>query len=354
MMIDPLIALIAAAVAAGVVLGLFWPDRGLFWRWRQAARMTRRVLMEDTLKHLHDCEYVGRTPFLQSIAGALQVPADDIAALLPEMQARGLVQFDGDRLELTAEGRDYARHIIRAHRLWEHYLAEQTGYAEGDWHSLSERREHELSPAETDALSVALGHPLYDPHGDPIPTTSGDLMPVEQVALPNFPLNKPARIVHLEDEPETVYAQLVAEGLHPNMQVQISQITPQRIRFWAGGDEHVLAPVVAANISVAPLKKTEQQPEPGRFELLNQLKPGETARVVSISPNSRGAERRRFMDLGILPGTTVTAELISPSGDPTAYRVRGALIGLRREQAGMINISRDVTLSPAQVMEVAQ
>ena len=47
-----------------------------------------------------------------------------------------------------------------------------------------------------------------------------------------------------------------------------------------------------------------------------------------------------MMDLGILPGTVVTAELISPSGDPTAYRIRDALIALRVEQAQLINISR--------------
>ncbi len=44
------------------------------------------------------------------------------------------------------------------------------------------------------------------------------------------------------------------------------------------------------------------------------------------------------MDLGIVPGTTIEAEFNSPAGDPTAYRVRGALIALRREQADQINI----------------
>jgi Fe2+ transport system protein FeoA len=42
------------------------------------------------------------------------------------------------------------------------------------------------------------------------------------------------------------------------------------------------------------------------------------------------------MDLGLIPGTVVTAEMVSPMGDPTAYRIRGALIALRRDQAGLI------------------
>jgi ferrous iron transport protein A len=46
-----------------------------------------------------------------------------------------------------------------------------------------------------------------------------------------------------------------------------------------------------------------------------------------------------MLDLGILPGTVITAEFVSPGGDPTAYNVRGALIALRREQAQLITIA---------------
>ena len=73
---------------------------------------------------------------------------------------------------------------------------------------------------------------------------------------------------------------------------------------------------------------------------LSELALGETAEVVAISRASRGAERRRFFDLGILPGAAVSVELISPGGDPTAYRVRDALIALRRDQADMILVKQ--------------
>jgi Fe2+ transport system protein FeoA len=48
-----------------------------------------------------------------------------------------------------------------------------------------------------------------------------------------------------------------------------------------------------------------------------------------------------MLDLGIVPGTRVAAELRSPSGDPTAYRIRGAVIALRREQAELVHVSRE-------------
>jgi Fe2+ transport system protein FeoA len=47
------------------------------------------------------------------------------------------------------------------------------------------------------------------------------------------------------------------------------------------------------------------------------------------------------MDLGIVPGTLIESEMRSAAGDPTAYRVRGASIALRRKQAGQIHIRRE-------------
>ncbi len=72
---------------------------------------------------------------------------------------------------------------------------------------------------------------------------------------------------------------------------------------------------------------------------LANLAPGQTGVVQAV--HSEGLERRRMMDLGIVPGTAIHVEMDSPLGDPVAYRVRGALIALRREQARLIELSSD-------------
>jgi len=57
-------------------------------------------------------------------------------------------------------------------------------------------------------------------------------------------------------------------------------------------------------------------------------------------------ERRRLLDLGFVPGTTIEVEMVSPGGDPTAYRVRGTLIALRREQSSLIYINHLEEMTP--------
>lgn len=335
---DPLIALIIAGIVTALALVFFYPGRGIIPRWQHAQQMSERVLTEDALKHIYRCETHNHQPTVQSIAGALNISTNEVADILNKMQANELVVVEGDKPELTSTGRNYALHMIRAHRLWERYLAEETGYSESEWHDRADRFEHSLSTEQVDALSAHLGNPTHDPHGDPIPTASGEFQHHAGEPLTTIDPGEPARIVHIEDEPEAIYAQLVAEGLHPGMEVQLIDKTPQRVQFWAGGDEHLLAPIVAANISVLPITRTDDLPEPVG-DRLSRLALGEKGYVVNISPASHGPERRRLMDLGIIPGTVIEAEFRSPSGDPTAYRIRGATIALRQEQADLINIA---------------
>jgi DtxR family Mn-dependent transcriptional regulator len=338
---DPLLSLLVAGLLAGVGAVLAWPDRGLIWRWRQAHQMTQRVLIEDTLKYIHESEMRGQHPDAQNIGRALQVPDRQVIEVLSEMGERQLVAMTGDRFQLTPQGRAYAMQVVRAHRLWERYLAEETGFDEDEWHAQAHRQEHLLSREELDDLYARLNNPTHDPHGDPIPTANGKFVPHNGQPLTALAADQTARIVHLEDEPAALYAQLAAEGLHPGMELRVIDVSPQRVRFWSEAREYVLAPIVAANVGVVPLAEPTTLSEGLPAERLSSLKQGEKAWVAGISPTCRGTERRRFLDLGILPGTAVEAELVSPGGDPTAYRVRGTLLALRAEQAQNIHISRE-------------
>lgn len=70
---------------------------------------------------------------------------------------------------------------------------------------------------------------------------------------------------------------------------------------------------------------------------LNDLKQGQRARVKSLL--STGSIRRRLQDIGIIEGTEVECLQKSPTGDPVAYLVRGAVIALRSEDSSNILIN---------------
>lgn len=71
--------------------------------------------------------------------------------------------------------------------------------------------------------------------------------------------------------------------------------------------------------------------------MLNNLPIGSIGKVYLL--NSEGIERRRFLDLGLIKDTFVEALQKSPSGNPKAYLIRGAVIALRNEDAGKVLVN---------------
>jgi DtxR family transcriptional regulator, Mn-dependent transcriptional regulator len=72
---------------------------------------------------------------------------------------------------------------------------------------------------------------------------------------------------------------------------------------------------------------------------LSSLKSGQRAVVKSISSDCKGLERRRLLDLGFVPGSEVELAITGPFSDPKAYKVKGTLIALRKEQADCIQLA---------------
>jgi DtxR family Mn-dependent transcriptional regulator len=235
------------------------------------------------------------------------------------------------RLQLTAAGREIAIRVIRAHRLLERYLADELQMPLDTIHLTADRREHGLTPEKTAELEAQLGYPAHDPHGDPIPRRDGWMPMVESVALTEQPPGEPGNVVHIEDEPPEVFRQIIAAGLEPGMRVEVLEVTGQHVVVWDGQREHVLAPIAAGNVFVARLGRP--LPTPARLSLLT---PGQAGRVVAL--RCEGLTRRRLLDLGLTPGTVVECAFPALFGEPRAYRVRGALIALRTDQASQIEI----------------
>ena len=286
--------------------------------------------VQDALKHLHESEYSGTPATMASLAGATGVSLEHAGAIVGKLAGAGLAISTATGPQLTATGRDQALRIVRAHRIYETWLAHQTGVASDQWHRRADQAEHHLSAEDVDALADKLGRPRYDPHGDPIPTREGALPPRRGTPLLGATEGADVVIVHLEDEPEGVFRRAASFGLLAGSRLHLVSRGPEFLRVKIEDRTCDLPLVVAGAIQVEPCA-----PSPA-MRPLSSLHTGEAARVVNLSPSIVGGERRRLLDLGIVPGTRVERDFDSMLGSPTAYRVRGATIALRREQADRI------------------
>lgn len=337
-MVDPGIALLVFAALVALVALAFWPRWGLVARAARLARSSERVRLEDALKYLYHQES-RNLPFSPAgLAGVLEVSRLRAMRLVERLQELALVGVQGDRVTLTDSGREYALRILRTHRLWERYLADRTGVAPGQWHEEAERQEHLLTAADAERLAARMGHPVYDPHGDPIPTAAGQMPPAQGRPLAALPAGSRGVITHLEDEPREIYDQLLGAGLSPGFAVEVEEVGSNRVRFRIGNRQHEIPLLHAANVTVTLEDERTVEAIEGWSRTLADLAQGEEAPVLGISPACQGTQRRRLLDLGVVPGTVVRAELASASGDPVAYRIRGALIALRRQQAAWVGV----------------
>jgi DtxR family transcriptional regulator, Mn-dependent transcriptional regulator len=335
--IDPVTALAWFSVACLIGAMLFWPRRGVFARVGRLSRMSERVQLEDALKQLHHAMAGGQVATIESLAGSLEVRRGVALKLVERLTERGLAESNAGRVTLTAAGDAYALRMVRTHRLWEQYLADRTGLSPAEWHEEAERREHGMSEAQTEALSARMGHPRYDPHGDPIPTNTGEIPLRSGRALSAHPAGVALVVTHMEDEPREAFQRLLDLGLRPGARIRLLAVTPTEVRFRFDGRDTSLPPIVADQITADPLPAGETIDE-RQYATLADLKPGAFARVVRLSAALQGAQRRRLLDLGVVPGTLISVSFNSPGGDPAAYLIRGALIALRRTQAELIQV----------------
>ncbi len=87
---------------------------------------------------------------------------------------------------------------------------------------------------------------------------------------------------------------------------------------------------------------------------LSQVRQGMTVTVHRLLSN--GSIRRRLLDMGLIEGTEIRCLYSSPSGDPTAFLVRGTVVALRRRDAERVRVlaaSKEQAALPAMAATAA-
>lgn len=129
---------------------------------------------DDLLKAIFLAELRGTRISASELARHLGISPPGITQMANRLQEDGLVEYRPYRpMTLTQEGRELAAGIIRKHRLWEMFLHKALKMGWNEVHREAEMLEHQTSDALADRLDEFLGHPAFDPHGQPIPDRHG-------------------------------------------------------------------------------------------------------------------------------------------------------------------------------------
>jgi len=111
-----------------------------------------------------------------AIADELNTKASSVTDMLKKLSKKKLIHYEKYQgVTLTRKGRALAAGVVRKHRLWEVFLVDKLSFKWDEIHEIAEQLEHIHSDKLIDRLDGYLGHPKFDPHGDPIPDSEGNM-----------------------------------------------------------------------------------------------------------------------------------------------------------------------------------
>ena len=179
-------------------------------------------VVEDYLKVVYaHTEWQPEPITTGALAARLGLAASSVTEMVKKLVAQGLVVHEPyGAVELTTDGTALALRMIRRHRLIETWLVDHIGYTWDEVHDEAEVLEHSMSDRLLSAIDAQLGHPVRDPHGDPIPAPDGT---VRRPAARRLSEAESGRVVRIWDRDPLLLRHLDAEGI-----VVDAVITPEQ------------------------------------------------------------------------------------------------------------------------------
>jgi len=210
--------------------------------------------VEDYLKVIFELEATEGSAGTNEIAAALGIAAASVSGMIRRLAGQGWIAHERYRgVRLTRAGKRAALKTIRRHRVIEAYLTTALGYPWDRVHDEAERLEHAASDELIDRMAAAIGEPLTDPHGAPIPTREGTIAEERLASLATVPVGKRVRIQRVGDRDAEQLRYLAEIGITPGRQVEVIARAPfdGPIDLRIGRVVRSIGPALARQIAVA-------------------------------------------------------------------------------------------------------
>lgn len=209
------------------------------------------------------------------------------AGIIDELLSEDFVELtEGDnKIVFTEEGEDYARQIIRAHRLAERLIYDGLG---GEFESGACEFEHTIATGLVDSICILLGHPRECPHGNPIPEgeccrRSARTVESSVIPLTELEIGQSGRVAYINYKDDQRFHKIDVLQIRPGAVIKLHQKYPSYV-IECENAIIALDREIASNISI--WKEPQQFKQAGRKGI-------ESAKGYGRGWNSRSKRRRQ-------------------------------------------------------------
>src|SRR5437762_2137044 len=196
--------------------------------------------VENYLKAIYQGQSALRPPEhlvpMGQVAAALGVTPGTATTMVKALAESGLADYEPySGVRLSAAGEKLAGLVLRRHRLVELFLVQVMGMSWAEVHDEAEQLEHVVSERLIERIDEMLGRPTHDPHGDPIPTPEGTIMPRHLDSLLTCALSTPLKVTRVADQDPAFLRFIEQNNLKPGESIEVEARDPAADSVRIGG-----------------------------------------------------------------------------------------------------------------------
>lgn len=200
----------------------------------------------DYLKAIYHLTQQEDTTNTVTLSELLRVKPPSVTSMLNKLvnQEPALVAYQKWRgVKLTEAGERLALQLLRRHRLIEQFLVEKMNYSWEEVHTEAEELEHVISEKFEEHLSILLGDPQFDPHGDPIPDRDLNFPISDTTSLTNLAVDQTAIVRRVKINQSELLRYLSEQGIIPGARIRIQNRNPfdETVQIRVGDEKSSLA-----------------------------------------------------------------------------------------------------------------
>src|SRR4030067_1385375 len=186
----------------------------------------QNISKEDYLSAIYKHREIDGTIKANQIAEKLSISNAAVTDMLKKLANDGFVDYKRYKgIKLTNNGEEYAKNMVRRHRIWEVFLHQIVGMPWDKVHEEAHNLEHGASNELINRMEEMLDFPAFDPHGDPIPSKEG-VVPKQKKSKPLSLLkaNEKGKVSRVNDYDNNFLNYISKIGVELGKEIQVKEI----------------------------------------------------------------------------------------------------------------------------------